>query len=144
MLCLLTIGLNLFITRIKDDILFEGAISAPSFVPETPANVCIIDGYLGFIDYQKFYQIFNQVLTDHRSPYRLHLVPAEMEFFPGNYQYFGIIAMTQPQASALDRGFSLFGIVHEESFDNALTTDEIRPFIRFNRPGCSRISHRHR
>jgi hypothetical protein len=82
-------------------------------------------GYLGYIDEQKFYQIFNQVLTDHRTPYRLHLVPAAMEFFSGNYQYFGIIALTQPQATAIDRGFSLFGIVHEESFEDALTTDEI-------------------
>jgi hypothetical protein len=87
-------------------------------------------GYLGYIDEQEFYQIFNQVLTDHRSPYRLHLVPALMKYFPGNYQYFGIIALTQPQTSVLSRGTSLFGIIHEESFEDALTADEIKQAIR--------------
>lgn len=82
-------------------------------------------GYLGFIDEQEFYQIFNQVLTDHRSPYRLHLVPALLQYFPGNYQYFGMIALTQQQTSVIADGTSLFGIVHEESFENALTADEI-------------------
>jgi hypothetical protein len=86
-------------------------------------------GYLGYIDEHEFYQIFNQVLTDHRSPYRLHLVPALMQYFPGNYQYFGIIALTQPQTSVISRGTSLFDIVHEESFANALTADEINQAI---------------
>jgi hypothetical protein len=82
-------------------------------------------GYLGYIDEQEFYQIFNQVLTDQRSPYRIHLVPALMEYFPGNYRYFGLIAITQPQTSVISQGTSLFGIVHEESFENALTLEEI-------------------
>ena len=86
-------------------------------------------GYLGYIDEQEFYQIFNQVLTDHQSPYRLHLVPALMQYFPGNYQYFGIIALTQPQTSVISRGTSLFGIIHKESFEDALTTDEINQAI---------------
>jgi hypothetical protein len=96
-------------------------------------------GYLGYIDEQEFYQIFNQVLTDHRSPYRLHLVPASMKYFPGNYQYFGIIALTQPQTSVLSRGFSLFGIVYAESFEHVLTTDEINQAIHtFRQAGLLR------
>jgi hypothetical protein len=86
-------------------------------------------GYLGYIDEHAFYQIFNQVLADHRSPYRLHLVPALLEYFPGNYQYFGIIALTQSQTSVISGGTSLFGIVQEESFEHALTADEINQAI---------------
>ncbi|MCD9015506.1 hypothetical protein [Parachryseolinea silvisoli] len=97
-------------------------------------------GYLGYIDEHAFYQIFNQVLADHRSPYRLHLVPALMQYFPGNYQYFGIIALTQTQTSVIPGGTSLFGIVQEESFEHALTADDINQAIHtFRQTGL--LSH---
>jgi hypothetical protein len=54
----------------------------------------------GKIDQQQFYKIFNKILADLQSPYRLH----EVKSFPvnsDNWYKFGIIALTKDQADML-------------------------------------------
>ncbi len=46
--------------------------------------------YLGKIDHDEFYQLFNKVLAVLQSPYRLHLIKQYESY---NYRYFGIIAL---------------------------------------------------
>jgi len=84
------------------------------------------DGYLGFLDQHEFYHIFNHVLIDHGSPYRLHVVPSTLEFFPGNYQYFGILALREEQQYMLESLYPVFGWVAPEPFGKAITSHDIR------------------
>ncbi len=87
------------------------------------------DGYLGFLDQHQFYHIFNHVLIDHRSPYRLHVVPSALEFFPGNYQYFGILALREEQQYMLESLYPVFGWVAPEPFGEAFTSKDIHSAI---------------
>lgn len=61
------------------------------------------DEYFGRgIDQQEYYKIFNTILFDKQSPYRLH----EVKSYNGNavdQQTFGIIALTEDQADVLHR-----------------------------------------
>ncbi len=86
------------------------------------------DGYLGFLDQHEFYQIFNHVLIDHGSPYRLHVVPSMLEFFPANYQYFGILALREEQQYMLESLYPVFGWVAPEPF-GAFTSKDIHSAI---------------
>jgi hypothetical protein len=75
------------------------------------------DEYFGRgIDQQEYYKIFNAILFDKESPYRLH----EVKSYNGNavdQQTFGIIALTEDQADILHRT-NAYVIPSYESFTN--------------------------
>jgi hypothetical protein len=82
-------------------------------------------GYLGKIDHDEFYQLFNKVLSDLQSPHRLHLIK---QYESNNYRYFGIIALKQEQTEMFGRHYSYLRI-SDESYDNALTSAQIQEAI---------------
>jgi hypothetical protein len=86
------------------------------------------DQYFGNkIDQQEYYKIFNKILADLQSPYRLHEVKAHQ----GNaveWKIFGIIALTKEQADLLHGGGVYFTPSYE-SFKNTLTTKRIEQAI---------------
>lgn len=75
------------------------------------------------IDQQEYYKIFNKILADLQSPYRLH----EVKSYQGNavdWKVFGIIALTKEQADLLHGGGVYFTPSYE-SFKNKLTSKKI-------------------
>jgi hypothetical protein len=86
--------------------------------------------YLGKIDQQEFYQIFNKILADKHSPYRLYLVSPDIIY--SGYRNFGVIGLTEGQADDLHRGGGLFDISYEDHRD-LLTSEKIRDAIEVYR-----------
>lgn len=85
-------------------------------------------GYFGKIDQQVYFKIFNKILADIQSPYRLH----EIKAYNGNavdWNRFGIIALTEQQAEKLHR-LGLFFSPSYESFKNSLTSSRIDSAIQ--------------
>jgi hypothetical protein len=79
------------------------------------------------IDQQEYYKIFNKILADLQSPYRLH----EVKAYQGNgveWNAFGIIALTKEQADLLHGGGVYFTPSYE-SFKNKLTSKKIEQTI---------------
>jgi hypothetical protein len=79
------------------------------------------------IDQQEYYKIFNKILADLQSPYRLH----EVKAYQGNaveWKTFGIIALTKEQADLLHGGGVYFTPSYE-SFKNKLTSKKIEQAI---------------
>lgn len=79
--------------------------------------------YFGKISQQEYYKIFNKVLADLESPYRLH----EVKGYKGNavdWNKFGIIALTKDQAAMLHGGGVYFTPSYE-TFRNTLTSQKI-------------------
>lgn len=79
------------------------------------------------IDQQEYYEIFNKILVDLQSPYRLH----EVKAYQGNaveWKVFGIIALTKEQADLLHSGGFYFTPSYE-NFKNKLTTEKIEQAI---------------
>lgn len=79
------------------------------------------------IDQQEYYKIFNKILADLQSPYRLH----EVKAYQGNaveWKTFGIIALTKDQADLLHGG-GVFFTPSYESFKNKLTSKKIEQAI---------------
>lgn len=79
------------------------------------------------IDQQEFYKIFNKVLADKQSIYRLH----EVKSIPNNavdWTQFGIIALTKEQADML-HGAGVNFRPSYESFKNAITSEKIETAI---------------
>ena len=75
------------------------------------------------IDQQEYYKIFNKILADLQSPYRLH----EVKSYQGNavdWKVFGIIALSKEQADFLHSGGVYFTPSYE-SFKNKLTSKKI-------------------
>lgn len=81
--------------------------------------------YLGKIDHSEFYQLFNKVLADLQSPYRLHRIE---QYESNNYRYFGIIALKQEQTEMFRRHYSYLRIGYE-NYRNALTSAQIEEAI---------------
>ncbi|MDJ1483832.1 hypothetical protein QNI16_25250 [Cytophagaceae bacterium YF14B1] len=78
---------------------------------------------LGKIDEQEYYKIFNKILSDIQSPFRLHLV----KNYIGNvadYNKFGIIMLTKEQADLVHDNGASFDLSYE-SFKNSLTSEKI-------------------
>jgi hypothetical protein len=78
--------------------------------------------YFGKIDQQEYYKIFNKILSDIQSPYRLH----EVKAYIGNavdWNRFGIIALTKEQAEMLHG--SIYFNPSYENFKNTLTSKRI-------------------
>lgn len=84
---------------------------------------------VGFkIDERGFYKIFNKVLADHQSAYRLHLVlPGPWD--TGAEEQFGIIALTETQSQMLHGSGALFRPTYED-FKNSLSDDRIEFAIK--------------
>jgi hypothetical protein len=82
------------------------------------------DQYFGDkIDQQEYYKIFNKILADLQSPYRLH----EVKAYQGNaitWKVFGIIALSKEQADSLRSDDDYFSPSYE-SFKNTLTSKNI-------------------
>lgn len=79
------------------------------------------------IDQQEYYKIFNKILADLQSPYRLH----EVKAYQGNaveWKVFGIIALTKEQADLLHSAGVYFSPSYE-SFRNKLTSQKIEQAI---------------
>jgi hypothetical protein len=79
------------------------------------------------IDQQEFYKIFNKILADIQSPYRLHEVKTSKDNVM-IWDRFGIIALTKEQADMLQDG-GVFFMPSYESFKNTLTTVRIEKAI---------------
>ncbi|MBK9461101.1 MAG: hypothetical protein IPN94_17135 [Sphingobacteriales bacterium] len=79
------------------------------------------------IDQQEFYKIFNKILADIQSPYRLHEVKTSKDNVM-IWDRFGIIALTKEQADMLHGG-GVFFMPSYESFKNSLTTVRIEKAI---------------
>jgi len=87
------------------------------------------NGYFGVakIDQQEFYKIFNKILADLQSPYRLHEVKAYQQNAV-DWNRFGIISLTKEQAEMLHGG-GVFFTPSYESFKNTLTSKRIETAI---------------
>lgn len=86
----------------------------------SPSN----DQYYGNkIDQQEYYAIFNKILADQQSPYRLHEVKSYQDIGV-NWEVFGIIALTEEQADYLHNG-SVYFSPSFENFDNSLSSQQI-------------------
>jgi hypothetical protein len=79
------------------------------------------------IDYQEYYQIFNKILADMQSPYRLHRVEWDHDGVI-EWETFGIMALTKEQADSLHKGMSYIRPSYE-SFKNNLTSERISSAI---------------
>ena len=79
------------------------------------------------IDQQTYYKIFNKILTDLRSPYRLHEVKVYRSDF-AEPEIFGIIALTEEQADWFHGGGVYFSPSYE-SFKNEITSERIEQAI---------------
>ena len=79
--------------------------------------------YFGKIDQQEYYNIFNKVLADLQSPYRLHEVKSHIANAV-DWNRFGIIALTKVQADMLHSGGVHFSPSFEK-FKNSLTINDI-------------------
>lgn len=90
------------------------------------------------IDQQEFYKIFNKVLADNQSIYRLH----EVKSIPNNavdWTQFGIIALTKEQADML-HGAGVYFRPSYESFKSTITSKKIETAIsEFQKAGL--LSH---
>jgi hypothetical protein len=80
----------------------------------------------GGIDSQQYYKIFNKILTDLHSPYRLH----EIEVYNDNLdeKTFGIMALTKEQEKALQESESYFRPSYED-FKSKPTSTQIEKVI---------------
>ncbi|MEN2412399.1 hypothetical protein [Flavobacterium mesophilum] len=81
----------------------------------------------GFIDSQEYYKIFNKILTDQHSPYRLHQITAYNEDTTEE-KTFGIMALTKEQEKEFQNPESYL-VPSSEDFKNKPTTSEIEKAI---------------
>lgn len=84
--------------------------------------------YFGKIG-QEYYKIFNKILADQQSPYRLHYVNKVADNV-ADYNSFGLIALTKEQAKYLHSGGVFFSPSYE-NFKNNITTESIQKAVEF-------------
>ena len=101
----------------------------------SPDDIGKDGNYLGKLDHQQFYQIFNKVLADLHAPFRLHAVQSRHFSDEGNkYQYFGIIGLAEQQTEMFRISDSYIELSYEVF--NALATDRIDSAIHsYKSPG---------
>lgn len=82
--------------------------------------------YLGKIDDQEFFKIFNKILADNQSPLRLHRFGGGLQAYGDNisHQHFGIIALLKEQTDMFKYANSYIQVSYE-NFKNSLTTSKI-------------------
>lgn len=88
------------------------------------------DIYAGMVDYNSFHEIFNKVLAEQQSPYRLHIIKPNNE--NGDYvshQYFGVIALKKEQTKMFDT-FEGYLTITSEEYKNAPTFAQIDEGIK--------------
>jgi hypothetical protein len=96
----------------------------------SPKDIGKDGNYLGKIDGQEFYQIFNKILSDNQSPLRLHQIQPNFQYGqPTNYQYFGVIALSKNQLDMFRYSSSYIQVSYEK-FKNTLTTSRIDTAIK--------------
>ena len=83
------------------------------------------------IDIQEYYKIFNKILKDQQSPYRIHLVGSNHDQSEGfdPYQYFGVIALKENQAALFEPNNQILGVT-KENYNNEVTSDRINKEIQ--------------
>jgi hypothetical protein len=79
------------------------------------------------VDQQEYYKIFNKILIDLQSPYRLHQVGAHLGDAV-DWKAFAIIALTKEQADLLNSGRVYLSLSYE-NFKNKLTSKKIEQSI---------------
>lgn len=84
--------------------------------------------YFGKIGTQEYYNIFNKILADNQSSYRLHEVKSTVKN-AADYSKFGIIALTRAQAKVL-HGSGVYFRPSYENFKNNLTSNSIANAIK--------------
>lgn len=95
-----------------------------------PKDIGKDGNYLGKIDGQEFYQIFNKILADNQSPLRLHQIPSNFQYGQGgNFQYFGIIALAKNQLKMFRYAGNYIQVSYE-NFKNTLTSARIDTAIK--------------
>jgi len=96
----------------------------------SPEDIGKNNNFLGKIDEQEYYQIFNKILKDLQSPYLLHLIKSSYNYKQRNsYQYFGIVAVKMNQLKMFRYADSYWNLSYE-SFKNPLTTKKIDNAIK--------------
>lgn len=96
----------------------------------SPDDIGKDNNFLGKIDEQEYYQIFNKILKDSQSPYRLHLIKSSNNHRQGSaQQYFGIVALKKNQLKMFQYADSYWNLSYE-SFKNPLTTTKIDNAIK--------------
>jgi hypothetical protein len=86
--------------------------------------------FLGKIDDQEFYQIFNKILADNQSPYRLHEIKSTYQYGqPKSDQFFGIVALSKDQVKMF-RNLDSYIQISYEKFKNSVTSEQIVTAIR--------------
>ena len=96
----------------------------------SPESIGKDSNYLGKIDHQKYYQIFNKILKDSHSPYRLHLIKSINNHGQVNaHQYFGVVALKKKQLKMFRNADSYWKLSYE-SFKNPLTRTNIDNAIK--------------
>lgn len=95
----------------------------------SPDNIGVDNNFLGKIDEQEYYKIFNKILIDSKSPYRLHLVRSNYNHRQVSYQqYYGIIALKKEQVDMFRTGGSYLDLSYE-NYQNNLSSSEITKII---------------
>ncbi len=96
----------------------------------SPNDIGKDGNYLGKIDGQEFYQIFNKILADNQSPLRLHQIRPNFHYgHTNNFQYFGIIALLNNQLDMFRYSSSYIELSYEK-FKNTLTSSRIDTAIK--------------
>jgi hypothetical protein len=96
----------------------------------SPNDIGKDGNYLGKIDGQEFYRIFNKILSDNQSPLRLHQIQPNFQYGqPTNYQYFGVIALSKNQLDMFRYSSSYIQVSYEK-FKNTLTSSRIDTAIK--------------
>lgn len=123
-------------TSFEDDVSYDVIVSIKSkrnkyklksFI--APDNIGEDYDYLGKIDSQNYYQLFNKILKDLNSSYRLHLIKSSYNYQQQNsFQYFGIVALKEDQLQMF-RYLGSYWTLSYEDFENSLTTKEIKSAI---------------
>ena len=96
----------------------------------SPKNIGKDDNYLGKLADNEYIQLFNKILIDLQSPYRLHAVNSRKirKNENNNYQYFGVIALKEDQITMFNPVNSYWQLSHE-NFHNNLTSNTINTAI---------------
>ncbi|MEL6659245.1 MAG: hypothetical protein AAFP77_28405 [Bacteroidota bacterium] len=97
------------------------------YLPPEERNKPLGLSYFGKIGTQGYYKIFNKILADNQSPYRLHLVTSSVNNV-ADYSKYAIIALTEPQADYLHKGRSKFRPSYED-FKSNVTSSRIEEAI---------------
>ncbi|KYH07792.1 hypothetical protein A1704_03765 [Chryseobacterium cucumeris] len=95
----------------------------------SPENIGKSGDFLGKIDDQEFYKIFNKILADNQSPLRLHEIQPPYQYGQKKYQYFGIITLSKNQVPMFRKSDSYIQVSYEK-FENSLTSAQIDTAIK--------------